>query len=316
MSEPVNLVSSLDEIPDRLPTFLAIGVFDGVHRGHQKLLRGMVAAAQAEDARPTVMTFFPHPGAVIRGRTGRLYLSPLEERVALLTGLGVELVIVHPFDDRVRHTGAADFVEGLYRHLDLRQIWGGAFTLGYKREGDLPFLQALGREKGFTVKQIAEMDSWGGRPVSSSRVRHALQGGDIEEVSGCLGRPYQLRGRVVRGDGRGRQIGVPTANIEIWDQLILPARGVYATFAQAGERQVQAATNIGHRPTVNGEGLTVEAHLLDFDGDLYGQTLTLTFVRRLRQEMKFDGLDSLVAQIQADIAQTHQILSSSWQEDG
>lgn len=303
MSESFVQLDDLAKVTGREPTFLTIGVFDGVHLGHQELLKGMVSAARASGARPAVLTFHPHPSKVIRGREGRLYLSTLPERVALLAQLGVELIVTQRFDEEMRQTRAADFVDSLCHYLNLKELWGGSFSLGYNREGDLALLSQLGREKGFAVRHFEAMAKWQGELVSSSRVRAALSKGRAEEVAGCLGRPYTLSGTIVRGDGRGRQIGIPTANVRVWDELMLPARGVYATYAKLGDRTYPAATNIGIRPTVDGRDLTVEAHLLDFDGDIYGKELRLDIVARIRDEKKFSGLGGLLAQIHDDIDQ-------------
>ena len=296
------LVTNLESVEETKPTFLAIGVFDGVHRGHQRLLQNMVAAAQEAGAQAAVLTFFPHPGAVIHNRQGRLYLSTLQERVSLLSDQGLDLVITQSFDDQVRQTPATEFISQLCRRLSLSQLWGGAFSLGFNREGDLPFLQKMGQDKGFTVHQVETMVQWDGQRVSSSRVRQALTGGEMNEVNGCLGHRYNLTGTVVHGDGRGRSLGIPTANLLVWEELLLPANGVYATYAWLNDQKYRAATNVGFRPTVNGHSLNVEAHLLDFDSDIYGQELTLEFVSRVRDEKKVPDLEALVKQIQADIA--------------
>ena len=160
---------------------------------------------------------------------------------------------------------AADFVSQLCDALDMRQIWGGNFAFGYKREGDVSFLQRLGPENGFSVQLVESMVQWDGRLVSSSRVRKSLSEGYISDVNGCLGRAYSLSGIVVRGDQRGRTIGFPTANLALWEELLLPANGVYATYAWIEDRRFLAATNVGVRPTINGGDRVVEAHLLDFD---------------------------------------------------
>jgi riboflavin kinase/FMN adenylyltransferase len=311
MNPSVTRVNQPEEVTEKRPTFLAIGVFDGVHRGHQTLLQTMVAAAQAAGARPAVLTFFPHPTVVIQGTQGRLYLATLADRVALLAEQGLELIITHPFDDTVRQTRAADFIEHLCRTLDLRQLWGGQFALGYNREGTLPFLTNLGQEKGYTVHHFEQLVEWDGAPVSSSRVRRSLAAGNVADVTGCLGRPYHLCGEVVQGAQRGRTIGVPTANLSVWDELLLPANGVYSTYAWVGAERHVAATNIGVRPTVDGQRLSIEAHLLDFEGDLYGQEIKLEFIGRIRDEQKFPSLDALVAQIHADVAQVRQLLFST-----
>jgi riboflavin kinase/FMN adenylyltransferase len=303
MSASFIRLDDLTEVADRGPTFLTIGVFDGVHLGHQKLLKSMVSAARIKGARPAVLTFYPHPSKIIRGREGRLYLSTLEERVALLAEQGITLIVAQTFDEEVRRTRAADFVDRLCHYLNMKELWGGGFSLGYNREGDLSLLRQLGLEKGFAVHHFEALVKWGGELVSSSRIRAALSEGNAEEVAGCLGRPYSLSGTVVRGDGRGRQIGIPTANLSVWDELMLPAQGVYAAYARVQGQEYLAATNIGYRPTVNGRDLTVEAHLLDFDADIYGMELGLDFVARIRDEQKFSGLDALLAQIHDDIDQ-------------
>ena len=303
MNDSFQHVAGLEDIGGGPSTYLAVGVFDGVHRGHQALLNEMAAAAHRDGARAAVLTFFPHPVKVIRNLSGRMYLCSLPTRVTLLGQQGLDVVVTQHFDEGVRHTRAADFVDQLKEKLNLTSLWGGSFGLGYNREGDLDFLRQQGREKDFSVHQFEGIVEWDGERVSSSRVRRALVDGRIQEVTGCLGRRYQIRGRVVPGDGRGRTIGIPTANLAVWDELLLPATGVYATFARVGQRRHVAATNIGYRPTVDGESLHVEAHLLDFEGDLYDRDLNLEIIARVRDERKFASLDALVQQIQADIIQ-------------
>jgi len=309
MSQSFINVNDLTEIPGREPTFLAIGSFDGVHRGHQAVLKKLITAARAEGVRAAVLTFFPHPKRVIQNVQGPYYITTLSDRVRLLAQQGVDLIITHPFNEKVRYTRAADFVDQLCRHLDMRQLWGGNFALGYQREGDVAFLRRLGQEKGYTVEVVQAMVTWHGEMVSSSRVRRTLVAGDVKDANGCLGRLHHVRGIVIEGDKRGHTIGFPTANLQIWDELLLPANGVYATYAWVGESRHLAATNVGVRPTVDGRRLTVEAHLLDFEGDLYGQELRLEFISRIRPEMKFAGLNALKAQIQADVDEVRQQLS-------
>lgn len=297
------------EVSSRMPTCLAIGVFDGVHRGHQQLLAEVVAAARHTGGRSAVLTFHPHPKEVIRGVRGRMYLTTLEERVALLAGQGIDLIITQTFDEQVRQTTATAFVSELAHHLDMRQLWGGHFSLGHNREGDATFLSALGREMGFTVHQLNHLISWDGAPVSSSRIRRSLAAGDIKDVNGGLGRRFCLGGRVLRADQRGRTIGFPTANLDIWEQQLLPGNGVYAAYSRLGNERFDAAVNIGVRPTVNGEHLSVEAHLLNFDRDIYDEWLRLEFVDRIRDERKFPGLDALKAQIARDVETARRILA-------
>ncbi len=304
-------VRELGQLHGETPTFLAIGVFDGVHLGHQQLIESMIAAADRSGARPAVLTFHPHPGKVISGRTGRLYLSTLADRINSLAELGLSLVITKKFDDEFRQTRAADFIDLLIQTVKLDQLWGGNFGLGYEREGDSNFLKKLGKDRGFTVNEFQAMVEWGGSSVSSSRIRRALIQGNIEEANGCLGRSYRLAGKVITGDGRGKQLGIPTANLEVWDELVLPANGVYAATASLEGEIYPAAVNIGFRPTVNGHSLNVEAHILDFDADIYGEDLTLEFAARIRDEQKFPNLESLVAQIKSDIIKVRMLKPTS-----
>ena len=300
-------VTHLSEVDHKRPTYVAIGSFDGVHRGHQALLRAMVERARADGLRTAALTFFPHPRRVMQTLPPRFYLTTLEDRVRLLADQGIDLIITHPFDDEVRQIRAADFVDQLVAALDMKQLWGGNIALGYRREGDIPFLRRQGEQKGFTVETFDELVSWNGEPVSSRRIRAGLEAGDMDDVNGCLGRLYCVRGHVVKGDQRGRTLGFPTANLSLWDELLLPGNGVYATWAWVEGRRLAAATNVGVRPTVDGLTLTVEAHLLDFDGDIYGEEVRLEFVRRIRPEMKFAGLDALKAQILADVEEVRRM---------
>jgi len=310
MTQSFIRVTHLSEVDHKRPTYVAIGSFDGVHLGHQALLRAMVARARQDGARAAALTFFPHPRRVLQTLPPRFYLTTLDDRVRLLAEQGIDLIITHPFDDEVRQIRAADFVDQLLAALDMRQLWGVNIALGYKREGDVPFLRRQGAEKGFTVETISDMVAWGGAPVSSRRVREALEAGDMATVNGCLGRLHSVRGPVVKGDQRGRTIGFPTANLALWEELLLPGYGVYATYATVRGRRYAAATNVGVRPTVNGGGVTIEAHLLDFDEDIYGEEVRLEFVRRIRPEMKFAGLEALKGQILADVEEVRSDLLS------
>jgi riboflavin kinase / FMN adenylyltransferase len=304
----------LSELNETGPTYVAVGVFDGVHQGHRRLLQDMIAAAKTDGATTAALTFFPHPRAVIQQLSGRLYLGTLDERVELLADAGVDIVIAHPFNEEVRQIRAAEFVRQLCAHLNMKQLWGGHFSLGYKREGSAEFLRQMGTEWGYTVHEVPQLALWRGERVSSSRIRQGLADGDMETVTGCLGRPYRISGIIVVGDKRGRTIGFPTANLYPWEEQLLPANGVYACHAWVNGRRYSAATNVGVRPTVDGRKLTVEAHLLDFSGDLYGQPLKLDFIHRLRDERKFNGLDELVNQIRADVAQTRKLAESAGDE--
>lgn len=304
-------VYDLAEADPAGPTIVAVGMFDGVHRGHQHLLHELVETARAQDCIPAALTFFPHPDIVLGQASGRYYLTTPEQRAAMFRELGVQVVVSHPFNDAVRKMRAADFVDRLLAYLNLRELWVGAdFALGHRREGDVDFLRAQGAAKGFTLRVVdlvTNDDS--GQTISSSGIRHALHAGKVEQAAHWLGRPYCLAGDVVRGDGRGHSIGFPTANMDVWDQQILPRKGVYAGWARLGGRVYEAVANLGRRPTFDGQIVRMEAHLLDFDQTIYGEPLAFDFVARLRDEMRFDGIDELVAQIGRDVARGRAILA-------
>ena len=300
-------ITTLADAPPRQPTYLAIGVFDGVHRGHQALIQNMVAKAKTANTRSAVLTFFPHPVSVIRNVNGRIYLDPLQQRLDYLAALGVDLIITQLFNEETRYTRATTFIDHMLTTLDVRQFWGGEFSLGYQREGDLPFMTRLGEKRGFTVHQLDQLVLWQGERVSSSRVRHALDTGDMETVTGCLGRPFCLSGRVVEGRKLGRTIGFPTANVGVWGEQKMPASGVYATRIHIQNKTHLAATNIGTRPTFNGKEMSVEAHVLNFSEDIYGEEITLEFLHRIRAEKKFAGIDDLITQIGQDVAHVEQL---------
>lgn len=302
-------IHSLSDANLNKPSVVTIGAFDGVHRGHQYLIGKLIGHARATGYVPTVLTFYPHPRMVLQGPEPGFYLTLPDDKARLLGYLGVELVITHPFNDEVRQVRAADFVDRLIRHLNMRALWVGEdFALGYQREGTVAFLRQQGTERGFAVEVVDLMDA-GDERVSSSRVRAALAQGDTAEAARLLGRPYFISGTVVEGARRGRTIGIPTANLAVPEELAIPARGVYAARVPVDGHNTAAVVNIGMRPTFEGNSaLTVEAHLLDFSGDLYGRELEVHFVERLRDEQKFNGVEALLVQIERDIAVAREML--------
>lgn len=304
----MQVVHGLEEVHAGSRSCVTIGVFDGVHRGHQRILKGMVEEAESPDCTTVAVTFDPHPAAVL-GDNAPPLLTTMGERMRLMAELGLDVLVVFPFTEDTASTSAADFVESLVRHLGPAQLWVGPdFTLGHRREGNVSALRRLGEQHGFTVR-VAEPVVWGGGIVHSSRVRDALQRGDVEEATGCLGRPYRLAGVVIHGRGLGQDIGVPSANISPPPSRLIPAKGVYACLAQTERWGTHpAATNVGVRPTFAGQELTVEAHLLDFEGELYSQVLALDFIARLRDERVYSTLNALVAQLHKDVAQTRAVL--------
>jgi riboflavin kinase/FMN adenylyltransferase len=253
------------------------------------------------------VTFQPHPAAIGRPGTEPLAIQSLDERVRDLLASGLDLVVVLPFTTALASLGPDEFVEEvLVERLEATEVVVGAnFRFGHKAAGDVGTLTEAGERYGFTTAAVAllELD---GAPLSSSEVRTRIAAGDLAWVNRALDRPFSLSGEVVRGDARGQTIGFPTANVEVPAGRVLPANGVYAGYATVAGERFAAVTNVGTRPTFAGDGITVEVHLLDVDRDLYGQHLEVSFVHRIREEQRFDGVDALVAQIgrDADTART------------
>lgn len=294
-------VYSLADVNLHERSIVTIGVFDGVHRGHQHLIKTLVNEAHSSGRLAVVLTFFPHPDVVLRGLEGRYYLTTPEQKAALLMQLGVDCVVTHAFNDTVRQVRAADFVDQLLAQVKMSALWVGSdFAMGYKREGNVPFLREQGNQKGFSVHDIDLLEAEGGI-ISSSAIRQAVQEGQMEQAREWLGRAYSVTGEVVHGEKRGRKIGYPTANTAVWDDLVLPANGIYAGWAQLGNERFMAMTNVGVRPTFDGKNITVEPYLLNFNRDIYGHQLEVSFEKRLRPEAKFDNLQELIDQIGRDV---------------
>jgi len=286
---------------------LSIGVFDGVHRGHQMLLARMLEEGRARNLTGGIVTFHPHPLSVVRPDVPITYLQSLERRVELLGTLGADFVSVLQFTSELRQVSALDFSRLLVEEAGMRLlVVGEDFRLGRGGEGTVEVLAKIGGDLGFEVLSVPLLGD-NGDHVSSTRVREALAAGEMEEVSHLLGHSFALRGPVLHGDERGRQIGFPTLNLGVSADRWLPPNGVYVTKAFVGDREFRACTNIGVRPTFEVEQVRlVETHLLDFEGDLYGEVATVELVHRLRAEQKFDDIDALAEQIQRDLATTRE----------
>ena len=291
---------------------VTVGNFDGVHRGHQALVSVAVAKARAAGGLCVVLTFDPHPARVLRPAHAPAALTTLAQKEELLGGLGVDRLAVLPFDARLAQLLPEEFARAVLRDtLGARDVAvGESFRFGHGREGDTRTLVDLGTRLGFEVQAIPAVLE-GGRPVSSSRIRSELGHGHAAAAAALLGRPYFVDATVVRGEGRGRTIGVPTANLASENE-ILPAPGVYAGFLRApGGESWPAVINLGRRPTFGGGDLLLEAHVLGFDGDLYGARVRLSFHERLRDEERFPSKEALVARIREDVARARRLLSAS-----
>jgi riboflavin kinase/FMN adenylyltransferase len=295
---------SWDPLPG--PSAVTIGVYDGVHLGHQQVLR----ALEAFGLPVVVVTFRQHPELIIDPDDAPRLLMPVERRLELLEEYGVGAVALIDFDEDFRRLAADMFVETvLLAKLHARRVAvGSGFRFGYRQLGDVALLCALGEQHGFAVDDVAILEE--GVPVRSTVIRALVGEGHVDAAARLLGRPFQLVGRVVPGDRRGRTIGYPTANLQVADGLVIPGSGVYAVRIKYRERSYPGVVNVGNRPTFGGGESVVEAHLLDFRGDLYDAELTVDFVRRLRAEQKFSGVDGLVQAIERDVEQTRQVLEA------
>ncbi len=305
----MRVIEGLDRVTIDRRSCVTIGVFDGVHRGHRRLINNTIESAYGQNHASVVITFDPHPTQVLSDEPCELLTTP-EERAEVLASLDLDLLVVVPFTPDLAGLSAEAFVRQMVERLHLIELWVGPdFTLGHQREGNIATLRHLGREHGFTV-HIVEPLMWRGEEISSSRIRAALKAGDLDEATGCLGRPYRLTGTVIHGRGVGKSIGVPTANLYLPPNRLIPARGVYACEAHVERRGTHpAAVNVGVRPTFAGESLVVEAHLLGFDGSLYGREMALDFVARLRGEQVYPTLNALVDQMERDIARVRDLMT-------
>lgn len=289
---------------------LALGTFDGVHLGHHRVIGFAVERARERGGAAAALTFDPHPLEVLRPGPGPVLLTTIEERLQQFASLGLDLGLVLPFDEAFSHISAAAWLDEVLRgRLDVREIVAGSsYTFGFRREGTARRLETWGRAADVPVHLVPAV-LVGGEPVSSSRIRAALREGLVEDAARLLGRRYRLAGSVVRGEGRGRTIGVPTVNLAPEPRKIVPAHGVYATVATLRGRRYRGATNIGTRPTFGGVAPSVETHLLDWSGDCDGEPLALEFVRRIRDERAFPDAAALVRQIADDVAAVRQLLT-------
>jgi riboflavin kinase/FMN adenylyltransferase len=284
------------KLPDAQPRdrHVAIGVFDGVHLGHQAVI----------DDADTVLTFDPHPLEVIHPEAAPKLIMPPDVKRDVLDGLGVEELVVIPFDKEFSQRSAEEFIDQvLIGALGAKRVSVGEnFRFGAKAKGD-PEMLASRSEFETRVVPLVEV---GGETVSSSRVRALVAAGDVEQAMHCLGAPFMIEGEVVSGDQRGKELGFPTANLVPDDRRVAPGHGVYAAFANGNP----AAVNVGIRPTFEtGRGLLIESYLIDFDGDLYGKNLRVAFVKRLRGERRFPGTEELIAAMNKDVADAREILA-------
>jgi len=302
---------SLEEV-STTNAWLTIGVFDGVHRGHREIIRKLVADARANHAPSAVLTFDPHPASVLTWRDIKCLTTP-NERADLLAALGVDIVITQRFTPDLSTVPAHEYMSHLKETLGLSHLLiGYDFALGRGREGNATRLAEIGNDLNYTVEVISAIGDESG-VISSTEIRKLVSTGNVGEAAKLLGYNYSLCGPVIHGDGRGHRINIPTANVDYPQQKVIPANGIYACWAWLGARSAKfmAATNIGFNPTFTPDKKTpsLEAHILDFQRDIYGQEVKLEFVARLRDELKFNSVDALLEQIHDDISETRRILA-------
>ncbi len=311
------MITELDPAPwpgDR--TVVTIGAYDGVHLGHQAVIDQVRTIAAELTALSVVLTFDRHPAMVVRPESAPQLLTDPEQRLELLAATGIDATVVLPFDEDQSHESPESFVDrALVRGLRVRAVVVGEdFHFGAHRRGHVDLLEKLGRSNDFIVRPIELVERLDGvsEPLSSTAIRRALAGGDVTLAANMLGRLHEVRGEVMRGDQRGRMLGFPTANVRVPGNMCLPADGVYAGwFERADGTHHRCAINLGRRPTFyeHAESSMLEAHLLDFDADLYDERVKVRFAHFLRSERKFDGVEAIVAQLKLDVAHARQLLS-------
>jgi riboflavin kinase/FMN adenylyltransferase len=290
-------------------TAVTIGTFDGVHRGHQHLFRSLKDAAQANDLLTCAIVFRNQPRSVLVSGAQVEYITPWEERKALIEAQGVDHLVALNFTRELASVRAQDFVEMLVADLKMKAlVVGPDFALGHRREGDIPALRVMGRELGFHV-QVLEPKAVDKQPIRSRILRRIISDGRVADAARMLGRPFALQGEVVEGDRRGRELGFPTANLALDDSILAPKHGIYATWASFQGEKRAAATSIGVRPTFGGGPRFIEVYVMDFDGDIYGETMDVEFVRLLRDEQYFESVPDLVSQMERDVEQARGVLS-------
>lgn len=296
---------------------VTIGAYDGVHRGHHALLRLLRELADARGLNAALVTFDKHPAQVVRPESAPKLLTSLSQKLELLDATGLlDVCRVLRFDEERRRESAEDFVrEVLVGDLRAQLVVVGAdFHFGHRRAGNVSLLEDMGADLGFEVVGLGLVSPAADHEAySSTRIRRLLADGDVADAARFLGRPHEVRGTVETGDGRGRDLGFPTANVAVPYEIAMPADGIYAgTFTDAGGEERPAALSLGRRPTFHDDQQKslLEAHVLDFDADLYGQSVAVRFVDRIRGEEKFDSVDDLVARIDLDVAETRRILAS------
>ncbi|MEG3585711.1 MAG: bifunctional riboflavin kinase/FAD synthetase [Actinomycetota bacterium] len=313
----IKIIRDGEGLPESLPgTVATIGVFDGVHLGHQGLIALVVDKAKSLGLYSAIVTFDQHPTQVTSPQNAPKTLTKLDRKLELFQENGIDYVYLIKFDQKRSETKAVKFFEQVFvAGVNAKFLYVGEdFQFGYRKEGDVALLKEEGKKNGISVLGIPLIQDHVNDdvPISSTAIRKNIESGEILLANIKLGRMFELQGKVITGDGRGRSIGFPTANLAVSEQLIVPGEGVYAAwYEREDSSRVKAAVNIGRRPTFeeNAQISSIEAHLLDFDEDLYGEIGRLLFVQRIREERKFSGVQEFQNQLKADISAVREILN-------
>tara|TARA_B100001123_G_C15177417_1_gene973914 strand:- start:214 stop:1152 length:939 start_codon:yes stop_codon:yes gene_type:complete len=295
-----------------LGSAITIGVFDGLHRGHIQLINTLKDVSK--DMLSVVVTFSKHPLSILDSNFAPKYLCSVDDRLFMLNETGVDQVIPLNFDEEIASLSAETFIQLLCNYLKLKLlIVGPGFALGRKREGDVPALKVLGEKYGFTVIDVNPLTE-SSSLITSTSIREALKHGSVVKAAKLLGRNFTLKGQVVKGEGIGHTLGFPTANILSENNIVIPGNGIYATWSHFNDGtsiyKLKSATSIGVRPTFGKQDRTVESYVLDYEGDLYGKSMTLEFVERIRDEIQYDSVNQLTDQMKLDVRNTRKILDN------
>ena len=307
----MNVVNGIENYKDNSKSILTIGTFDGVHLGHQKIITSLVSKAKQKSLQANILTFFPHPRMVLQKESNLKLIDTLEEKQNLLSELGIDNLIIQPFSKEFSKLTAIEFT----RDVLVNELGMSALMIGYdhrfgkNREASVEDLIKYGQSYNFEVTVIPAQDI-SSITVSSTKIRDAIKISNFKKVNQFLGRPYELNGKVIKGNGVGRTIKYPTANIEIKETYkLIPTKGVYLVKIYLGENEFSGMMNIGNRPTINGLNQTIEVHIFAFDKDIYGKNLKVCFLKKIRKEKKFDSLPSLKSQLKKDEENCKRILA-------
>ncbi len=285
---------------------VAMGAFDGIHKGHQLIINKMIEEAKKRNLRSAVYTFNNVPKS-FKNPDESIHILKARDKYEILKNMGVDIVYMHDFDDKLMTTSRHHFIENLYQYFDIKLIVVGKdFKFGYKAEGNVNWLEEVKQEYGYDLI-ASDFFEVSGEKVSSTTIRHLLRTGYCEEAASLLGRNHFVKGRVIDGRKMGRKIGFPTANVQVYAEMAIISNGVYYTKTTFDGKTYDSVTNIGNVPSFHGAAFSVETHILDFNADIYGMDITVEFIKKLRDEVKFDSTNELVEQIKKDVEEAKKL---------